>query len=178
MELFHHQIRILKLVKMKIVGKKELMSLLAPSGPVFYSGTFNGHPLSVAASLKTLEILERDQVITKASRLTDLLGKGVNESITKHGVNAICQNMGSVWALYFFATSVVRSSDLLKVSSRRSSVMNEKFRTWMRNNGIYIHQRHIIRGFVSASHIENDIEKTLALIDKFFIENLDDLRFD
>ena len=46
-----------------VVGRRDLVSMLAPSGPVFYSGTFNGHPLSSAAAMTTLSILERDRVL-------------------------------------------------------------------------------------------------------------------
>ena len=45
-----------------LAGRKELMTLLSPEGPVFYSGTFNGHPLSVAAAMATLDVIERDSV--------------------------------------------------------------------------------------------------------------------
>ena len=61
-----------------LVGRRDLISLLAPSGPVFYSGTFNGHPLSVAASMTTLSILERDRVTERLARLTKRLGDGIN----------------------------------------------------------------------------------------------------
>ena len=154
-----------------LVGRRDLISMLAPAGPVFYSGTFNGHPLSVAAAMTTLSILERDRVTDTLGRLTKRLGDGINQAIEECGVNAVCQYFGSVWSLYFYARQVSNSADLGRATGPRTDQMNDAFRGWMRERGVYVHRRHILRGFVSAAHQESDIDRTVDLVRMFLQEH-------
>lgn len=154
-----------------LVGRRDLMSMLAPAGPVFYSGTFNGHPLSVAAAMATLSILERDRVTDTLARLTKRLGDGINQAIEECGVNAVCQYFGSVWSLYFYARQVRSSADLGRSTGPRTDRMNDAFRDWMRERGVYVHRRHVLRGFVGAGHQESDIDRTVDLARTFLQEH-------
>lgn len=150
-----------------LVGRKDLMSMLAPAGPVFYSGTFNGHPLSVAAAMATLDILERDRVTNTLARLTTRLGDGINQAIQDCEVNAVCQYFGSVWCLYLYASQVRNSAELGRASGPRTEQMNDIFRSWMRKRGVYVHRRHVLRGFVGAGHKDSDIDRTVDLVGTF-----------
>ena len=154
-----------------LVGRQDLISLLAPSGPVFYSGTFNGHPLSIAASMTTLSILERDRVTERLARMTKRLGDGINEAIEELGVNAVCQYFGSVWTLYFHTRQVKNSVDLGRSCGPRSEEINDAFRAWMRERGVYIHRRQVLRGFVGAAHQDSDIDRTVDLARGFLEEH-------
>ena len=154
-----------------VVGRRDLISLLAPSGPVFYSGTFNGHPLSTAAAMTTLSILERDRVTDRLARMTMRLGDGINQTIEELGLNAVCQYFGSVWTLYFHTRQVRNSADLGRASGPRSEELNDAFRAWMRERGVYVHRRQMLRGFVSAAHQGADIDRTVELARGFFVEH-------
>ena len=159
-----------------LVGRRDLLSMLAPSGPVFYSGTFNGHPLSVAAALTTLTILERDRVTDTLQQLTKRLSDGINQAIGECGVSAVCQYFGSVWCLYFDVQEVKNSIDLGRSTTPRADQLNDTFRLWMRERGVYIHRRHMLRGFVGAAHQESDIDRTVDLVRLFLKEHVNELK--
>ena len=78
-------------------GADVLMSELGPTGPVFYSGTFNGQNLGVAAALATLEMLRDPETLPRIHRMTKTLAEGVSALIVKSGVTAACQYFGGVW---------------------------------------------------------------------------------
>jgi glutamate-1-semialdehyde 2,1-aminomutase len=159
-----------------LVGRRDIMSLLAPAGPVFYSGTFNGHPLSVAVALATLEILARDSVPARLRDLTERLARGVNEAIDEFTLNAVCQSFGSIWCLYFRTRQVRNYRDLARASGPATERLNDTFRAWMRERGVYIHRRHVNRCFVGAAHTQADIDRTVELIREFLMAHRDELR--
>ena len=154
-----------------LVGRRDLISTLAPSGPVFYSGTFNGHPLSIAAAMTTLSILERDRVTDTLAQMTKRLGDGINQAIEELGVHAVCQYFGSVWTLYFHTWQVKNSVDLGRASGPATEELNDAFRAWMRERGVYVHRRQVLRGFVGAGHRDSDIDRTVDLVRSFLQEH-------
>ena len=158
-----------------LAGKSDLMRLLSPEGDVFYSGTFNGHPLSCVAAETTLSVLERDSVPERLSDLSDRIGAGINESIDSLGLNATCQTFGSVWNLYFHTTSVGNYRDLVRASQLGADALNERYRAFLRERGIYIHRRHTNRGFIGAAHEESDIDRTIAVVEEFLKDHKEEL---
>lgn len=158
-----------------LVGRRDLMSMLTPAGPVFYSGTFNGHPLSVAAAMATLSILERDDVLATMVGLTKRLGDGINEAIEETGTTAVFQYFGSAWCLYFYAKQMRNAFDLGRSMGPRTEQMHDTFLAWMRARGVYIHRRHVLRGFVGAAHQTSDIDRTVDLVGRFLMEHRDTL---
>ncbi len=145
-------------------GRAGLMAELAPDGPVYYAGTFNGHPLSLAAALKTLEVLERDDVPSKISALGERLTRGVNRAIQDLGINAVCQHYGSIWTLYFGCRSVHSYRELPRQILTGSDQMTADFRWYLRQRGIYVHQRYVPRCCISAVHTEEDIDRTVEVV--------------
>lgn len=83
-----------------LTGRSKIMSLMAPEGPSFFSGTFNGHLLSVVACQKTIEIMRNEPVHEKLYRLGKMMADGINDAIRKTGIRAICYNYGSIWCVY------------------------------------------------------------------------------
>lgn len=152
-------------------GADVLMSELSPIGPVFYSGTFNGQNLGVAAALATLEMLRDPETLPRIHRMTKTLAEGVSALIVKNGITAACQYFGGVWCLYFGATAVETERDLARCVTPESSRASEAFRMWMRDRGFYVHRRYVNRGFVTAAHTEADIDDTLAAVESFLSSN-------
>ena len=150
-----------------VAGIASLMTQLAPEGPVFYSGTFNGHPLSVAASLTTLDLLQSQRVPEQLSKLGERLSIGVNRTIRELGVVATCQTFGSIWNVYFGTTSVRNYRDLARSSGPETERLNDTYRVYLRDQGIYMHKRHVNRCFISAAHDEADIDRTVAVVGEF-----------
>lgn len=150
-----------------LAGRSDLIGLLAPEGPVFYSGTFNGHPLSVAAAHATLDILEREDVVARISALGERLAAGVNDTIAEFELNAVCQTEGSVWNLYFGTRAVREYRDLARALTPEVERMNDAYLAFLREHGIYVHKRYVNRAFVSGEHDDSDIDRTVEIIREF-----------
>jgi glutamate-1-semialdehyde 2,1-aminomutase len=151
------------------------MRRLTPEGDVFYSGTFNGHPLSVAAAMATLDVLERDHVPARIDALGVRLAAGVNAAIAELGLRAVCQTFGSVWNLYFNTSGVHDYRDLAASSSGATEQLNGAYLTYLRERGIYVHRRHVNRAFISAQHDETDVDFTIEVIRGFLQEHAGEL---
>jgi glutamate-1-semialdehyde 2,1-aminomutase len=150
-----------------LAGREDLMTQLSPEGKVFFSGTFNGHPLSVIAAQTTLDVLERDDVPARLSLLGDKLAGGINAIVDALGLDAVCQTFGSVWNLYFGTTSVRSYRDLHRSTTDLTRRLGSEYLMFLREQGIYLHNRHVNRGFISAAHDDGDIERTIAVVGEF-----------
>ena len=82
------------------MGKKEIMSMVAPSGPVYQAGTLSGNPLAMTAGIKTLELLKQDGTYEKLDSTTSRLIEGIIQSAENNG---IAINGGSVSAMFGFS---------------------------------------------------------------------------
>jgi glutamate-1-semialdehyde 2,1-aminomutase len=153
-----------------LAGRADLMTQLAPEGRVFFSGTFNGHPLSAIAAQATLDVLERDDVPARSSSLGDRMAGGINTAIAEHGLNAVCQTFGSVWNLYFGTTAVRSYRDLALATTDETRRLGAEYLAFLRRRGIYVHQRYVNRAFISAAHDEDDIDFTIATVREFLVE--------
>jgi glutamate-1-semialdehyde 2,1-aminomutase len=156
-------------------GSEELMTQLSPEGRVLYSGTFNGHPVAIAAAQATLDVIERDQVPEMIGAIADRIAEGINSAINSLGARAVCQSYGSVWNVYFNAESIRNYRELAVSLTPQVEAMNDGFRTFLRINGVYMHKRHVNRCFVSAQHDEQDVERTVSLVTEFIEANLEKL---
>ena len=81
-------------------GRADLMDLFAPDGPVYQAGTLAGNPLAVAAGLKTLEILERDDPYARMEATARVLAEGVMDVARQKGVPARVSQFGGVFTLF------------------------------------------------------------------------------
>ena len=161
-----------------LVGRRDLMKMLQPEGPVHFSGTFNANVLGVHTSLKTIEILKRNNgaIYRRLFELGDLLSQGVNDAIRKHGVKARLQSFGSVWALYFTDKPVRNYRDLLPLRSGAMAALRRVFREHMMRKGIFLNAHAGNRSFLSAAHSDDDVARVVEAIAGFFAEHRTELR--
>jgi glutamate-1-semialdehyde 2,1-aminomutase len=153
-----------------LAGSAALMTTLAPEGRVFYSGTFNAHPLSVAAVEATLNVVERERVPQQLVLLGDLLASRVNACIDELGLPAVCQAAGGVWTLYLGTRSVRNYREFAYSVNALGRGADEELRLFLLARGIYLHKRFIHRGFISATHTEADVLRTGDVICEFLRE--------
>ena len=158
-----------------LAGRAELMTLLAPEGPVFYSGTFNGHPLSVAAAMATLDVIERDNVPERLWQLGDRIADGVNAARDELEVDAVCQAYGSVFCVYFGVREVRNYREYARAASSASERRDDAFREFLRDNGVYVHKRHVNRCFLGAAHDEGDADRMVELVAEFMRDHREEL---
>jgi glutamate-1-semialdehyde 2,1-aminomutase len=138
-------------------GKKEIMDMLAPDGPVYQAGTLSGNPLAVAAGLATLKQLAKGRAYSELEQKGKRLQEGLETVLRKHGIHAVMNRVGSMMTL-FFGTERVRNADDARRCDRERFV---RFFHGMLNSGIYWPPSPFEAAFVSLAHSNNDLDKTI-----------------
>jgi glutamate-1-semialdehyde 2,1-aminomutase len=141
-------------------GPRAIMEYLAPVGGVYQAGTLSGNPLAVAAGLATLKILKRDNPYPQLERKAAALANGVKEILTRKSIPHTVNRVGSMLSLFFHPGPVTCYEEALQADK-------EAFRQFfgkMLDNGVYLAPSPFEAWFVSASHTDDDIEKTLEAV--------------
>lgn len=135
-------------------GRAELMDLFAPDGPVYQAGTLAGNPLAVAAGLKTLEILERDNPYQAMANLCGRMAEGVDGAARHYGVPLHVAHLGGVFTLFCSADPV---TDLASAKRCDTDLYSRIFHGLF-GRGIYVAPSQFECNFVSAAHGEADAD--------------------
>ena len=146
-------------------GRKDLMDLIAPVGPVYQAGTLSGNPLAMAAGLATLNLLEPgiyDELEAKAARLAD----GLLAAARNAGIAATGNRVASMMTL-FFTGKTVRDYESAKTSD---TALYGRYFTAMLDRGVYFAPSQFECGFVSLAQSQDDIDATLATAEIVFGE--------
>jgi len=151
-----------------LAGRADLMEHCRPGGDVFFSGTFNSHPVGVAAALATVEILERPGSYEHLFRLGERVREGMREITERLGVEAAVAGFGSVWVTYFMAPPVENYADLLRNDAQSFVTYRRK----LIERGIYKLPVNLKRNHISLAHTEADIDETLAAAEAVLKEML------
>ncbi len=137
-------------------GRDEIMNVVAPLGPVYQAGTLSGSPVAVAAGLATLAHLV-PELYEKLERLGARLEQGLSAAAAKAGVPATVQRVGSMITLFFREGPVRSWADAAGADTKR-------FASWHRGlleRGVYWPPSQFEAAFLSASHTEADIARTV-----------------
>ncbi len=138
-------------------GRREIMDLLAPQGPVYQAGTLSGNPLAVAAGLKTLKLLALrgtyDRLATKAIRLQ----KGFEEILEQHGIKSTINRIASMMTVFFGVESVRNAEDARRCNREQFG----RFFHGMLKRGVYFPPAPFEAAFVSLAHTNADLDKTI-----------------
>nr|WP_290900165.1 glutamate-1-semialdehyde 2,1-aminomutase [Ferroglobus sp.] len=135
-------------------GRKEIMELVAPSGPVYQAGTFSGNPVSLVAGKTTVEILMRDNPYRELEEKTRSLVESISEKVEKECI-------ASMFCLYF-GEKPKNYVDALKLD--KSKFM--EFYWKLLKKGVFFPPSQYETCFVSTSHSYEDIEKTAEAINQ------------
>jgi glutamate-1-semialdehyde 2,1-aminomutase len=139
-------------------GRKEIMELVSPSGPVYQAGTLSGNPLAMAAGCETLSILAGNRSIyPRLERRSNELEMGLRESLQRLGVAHQINRAGSMFTLFFTEREVV---DYATARTSDTKFFAQYFRE-MLARGIYLPPSQFEAAFVSAAHRDVEIERTL-----------------
>ena len=133
-------------------GKADFMDSLAPDGPVYQAGTLAGNPLAVAAGLKTLEILGRDDPYGDMAANCAMLADAVNGTAKERGVPVHAARFGGVFTLFCTAEPVTD----LAAAQRCDTKLYAKIFHGLYERGIYIAPSQFECNFVSAAHHQAD----------------------
>ena len=133
-------------------GRKEIMQMLAPAGPVYQAGTLSGNPLAVAAGLATLNNLT-DSTYHKLESIGTKLDAGINKIISDRKYNLQYQRVGAMACLFFTDKPVYSFADAAKCDTKAFTEYYQKMLT----AGILLPPSQFEAFFFSAAHTEQDI---------------------
>ena len=141
-----------------VVGRADLMNLLAPEGPVYQAGTYSGNPLAMAAGNATLAALEADPgIFRRAEARTGLLAAGLREILSRRKIGGTVNAVGSMWTIYFGVSGVASVADVRSADRDRYA----RFFHAMLERGIYLPPSAFESAFLSDAHTDADIDRTL-----------------
>ncbi|WP_027719419.1 glutamate-1-semialdehyde 2,1-aminomutase [Desulfovirgula thermocuniculi] len=138
-------------------GRKEIMDLVAPAGPVYQAGTLSGNPLAVTAGLATLRVLRRPDTYAELERKAALLHRGLLEAAREAGVEVIINRAASMLTVFFTGREVVDYTSACTSNTSRFAA----FFWSMLNRGIYLPCSQFEAIFLSLAHTEEHIERTV-----------------
>ncbi|WP_353352516.1 glutamate-1-semialdehyde 2,1-aminomutase [Oceaniserpentilla sp. 4NH20-0058] len=146
-------------------GKKEIMSHLAPLGPVYQAGTLSGNPIAMAAGLAMLEAISQPGFYDDLTTRTTKLCEGLETLGQKHGIPISTNQVGSMFG-YFFSEekNISRFAQVQKCDQERF----KKFYHGMLDEGVYLAPSSFEAGFMCAAITDADIEFTLQAADTVF----------
>lgn len=138
-------------------GRRELMELVAPCGPVYQAGTLSGNPIAVAAGLAQLEALEDGKIYDHIDRMGAKLGSGLSETVERQGIKACVNQIGSLVCLFFGVDEAENYASASKADTKAYALY---FRE-MLARGVYLAPSQFEAMFVSYAHREAEIDETL-----------------
>jgi glutamate-1-semialdehyde 2,1-aminomutase len=144
-------------------GRGEIMSFLAPEGPIYQAGTLSGNPLAMAAGLATLNEIEKPAFFSNLNKTTQSLTQGLSSVAQRLNIPLVTDSLGGMFGFCF--TDKSRINDYKDVASSNEALF-KGFYHGMLNEGIYFAPSMYEAGFVSGAHVESDIQKTLDAAEK------------
>jgi glutamate-1-semialdehyde 2,1-aminomutase len=160
-----------------LVGRAAIMDLLAPVGPVFYSGTFNGHPLGVAAAMATLDELAVPGRYASLAAATTGVADRVTAAFADAGAVGCCQAVGSGFSVYFGTTAVRDYRDLARSLTPEVLGLNDALRVHLRDRRVFMQRRvGTNRCFVSAAHGPEELDVVASAFESFIDQHKEELR--
>ena len=144
-------------------GKKEIMKLVAPSGPMYQAETLSGNPLAMAAGIQMIKMLSNKKTVyAQLEKKSAKLERGLQAIIDKHDLPLTQNRVGSMFTLFFTKEKVVdyetaKKSDTKKFASYFSSMLDD---------GIYLAPSQFEAAFMSQAHSDKDIEWTINAAEK------------
>ena len=139
-------------------GKKEIMEMVAPAGPVYQAGTLSGNPLAMAAGYAALKhIKDNPQVYDELENKGKMLEDGFKENLKKFGKNFAINRVGSMSTMFFTEKQV--NNFQAAVSS--DTELYGKYFHEMLDRGIYLAPAQFEAVFISTAHSGEDLEKTI-----------------
>ncbi|MBM3813006.1 MAG: glutamate-1-semialdehyde-2,1-aminomutase [Acidimicrobiia bacterium] len=139
-------------------GRADIMSHIAPVGPVYQAGTLSGNPLAVAAGIAMLTELKKNPAIyAELEKKTAALCASAPAGITLNRV-------GSMFTFFFTGAAVTDYT----TAKRSDTARFGRFFHHMLERGVYLAPSQFEAAFLSAAHTEEDIRKTAAAAAEFF----------
>ncbi|MDR2774548.1 MAG: glutamate-1-semialdehyde 2,1-aminomutase [Tannerella sp.] len=143
-------------------GRADIMSLLAPDGPVYQAGTLSGNPVAMSAGIATLNQLSADGFYTELNGKSEMFVEKLKRSIS--GKDITLNYIGNMFTLFFTPDKVVHSFEDAKKSDRQRFA---RFFRYMLSNGFYISPSQFEANFISVSHSRKELDRFAEAVGGF-----------
>jgi glutamate-1-semialdehyde 2,1-aminomutase len=139
-------------------GRRDVMSRVAPAGPIYQAGTLSGNPLAVTAGLTTLRLLAREGVYAQLERASSRLATGLADLARESGVPTVTNRVGSMMTLFFTDGPEVVDWE---TASKSDTARYGRFFHAMLDGGVYLAPSQYECAFVGATHTDDILDLTL-----------------
>ena len=145
-------------------GRKEIMEMVSPAGPVYQAGTLSGNPIAMAAGLTQLRILyENPDIYQKLEEKGEKLYGSITEILAEKQAPCRVNHIGSLGCVFFTTESV---TDYASAKTSDTKAYADYF-NYMINHGVHLAPAQFEAMFLSDAHTSEDIEKTLELVKNY-----------
>lgn len=140
-------------------GRREIMDLLAPLGPVYQAGTLSGNPLAMAAGIATLRHLKEHEreVYERLETASKAVAEGVAEAAREHGIAVTTNRLGAMFT-WFFRPGAVRNFDDAAASD---TTLFAAFHRAMLEAGVWLPPSQFEAAFLGTAHTDAVVEATV-----------------
>ena len=148
-------------------GKRQIMEQIAPIGPIYQAGTLSGNPVSMAAGLATLKLINQPGFYQALSDKTQSLCEGLKRHAREASIPLTTNQVGGMFGIFFTEEEQVSNfAQVTKCNIERF----QKFYHAMLDEGVYLAPSTYEAGFVSAAHGDAQIDATLDTAQKAFAQ--------
>lgn len=144
-------------------GKREIMEMISPLGPVYQAGTLSGNPVAMAAGLTTLKLIQEDGFYESLSKKVNYLLSGLSDIAAKHSIPLATNARGSMFGFFFSDEETVTNY------AQVMACHDERFKSFfaqMVAAGVYLAPASYECAFMSSAHSTEDLDFTLEQAEK------------
>jgi glutamate-1-semialdehyde 2,1-aminomutase len=137
-------------------GREDLMSRVAPDGPIYQAGTLSGNPLAMAAGNAMLSLIEQRGFVDAIEKRSEDLCSRVREACAAAKVPAQVNRAGSMWTMFFAEGEVFDYASAKRADLRRFAAVHRA----LLERGVYLPPSQFEAGFLSSEHGAEEVDQT------------------
>jgi glutamate-1-semialdehyde 2,1-aminomutase len=145
-------------------GRRDIMLMVAPSGPMYQAGTLSGNPLAMTAGIETLIQLEQPGLWDAIQAQASALAAGYRAAAQSAGVAVCVQQVGTMLTVFFTGQAVTNWRDAKQADTRHYAA----FFHAMLDQGVYLAPSQYEAAFLSSAHTSREVEETLVVAERAF----------
>ncbi len=139
-------------------GRKEIMNMIAPAGPVYQAGTLSGNPLAMVAGIATLQMISQPGIFEWFERMAGRLCAGLSQAAAAANIPIQAGYAGSMWGFFFTDAPVTDYATAKQSDTARYA----RFFHAMLERGVYLAPSQFEAAFLSLAHTESLIDQTIT----------------
>ncbi|KAL9239378.1 hypothetical protein vseg_013709 [Gypsophila vaccaria] len=147
-------------------GRRDIMEMVAPAGPMYQAGTLSGNPLAMTAGIHTLKRLMQPGSYEHLEKITSELTQGIIDAGKKAGHDICGSHISGMFGFFFTSGPVYNFDDAKKSDTAKFG----RFYRKMLEEGVYFAPSQFEAGFTSLAHTDDDIQQTIAAAEKVLRE--------